>query len=121
MPKGSVCETPERARKIAAIEAKAKAEPKLMRPLGSRVIIRPFEAITASPGGIVLVEAARELPNIATVLAVGPGNDLPDGGHSPMHVAIGDVVHYHKYAGSEIAFNGETLRILDQSDILAVA
>lgn len=90
-----------------------------LRPLDDRVIVRPNEAEETTAGGIVLPDSAREKPQRGTVVAVGPGKLLDSGNRGELSVAVGDVVIYGKYGGSEIEIDGEEMKILRESDILA--
>jgi len=94
--------------------------PKLnLRPLDDRVVVRPLEAEEVTAGGIVLPDAAREKPQRGKVIAAGPGKLLDSGNRGELSVKIGDEVIYGKYGGSEIEVDGEELKILRESDILA--
>ncbi|MFG0287660.1 MAG: co-chaperone GroES [Rhodopirellula sp. JB044] len=90
-----------------------------LRPLDDRVIVQPNEAEETTAGGIVLPDSAREKPQRGTVVAVGPGKLLDSGNRGELSVAVGDVVIYGKYGGSEIEVDGEEMKILRESDILA--
>jgi len=90
-----------------------------LRPLDDRVIVQPNEAEETTAGGIVLPDSAREKPQRGTVVAVGPGKLLDSGNRGELSVAVGDVVIYGKYGGSEIEIDGEEMKILRESDILA--
>ncbi|TWU15175.1 co-chaperone GroES [Allorhodopirellula heiligendammensis] len=90
-----------------------------LRPLDDRVIVQPNEAEQTTAGGIVLPDSAREKPQRGTVVAVGPGKLLDSGNRGELSVAVGDVVIYGKYGGSEIEVDGQELKILRESDILA--
>ncbi len=90
-----------------------------LRPLDDRVIVQPNEAEETTAGGIVLPDSAREKPQRGTVVAVGPGRMLDSGNRGELSVAVGDVVIYGKYGGSEIEVDGQELKILRESDILA--
>lgn len=90
-----------------------------LRPLDDRVIVQPNEAEQTTAGGIVLPDSAREKPQRGTVVAVGPGRLLDSGKRGELSVAVGDVVIYGKYGGSEIEVDGQELKILRESDILA--
>lgn len=90
-----------------------------IRPLGDRVVIKRLEAIETTIGGIVLPGAAKEKPQEAEVLAVGPGC-VVEGKRIEMEVAVGDKVLYSKYAGTEVKLNNEEYIILKQDDILAI-
>ena len=88
-------------------------------PLGDRVVIKNVETNEVSKGGIILAGAAKEKPQMAEVVAVGPGGNV-DGKEVTMHVKVGKKVIYSKYAGTEVKLDGEELIIVRQSDILAV-
>lgn len=91
-----------------------------LRPLADRVVIRMLEAEETTKGGIILTGAAKEKPQIAEVIAVGPGG-MVDGKETPMTVKKGDKVICSKYSGTEIKVDGEEYTIVRQSDILAIA
>jgi chaperonin GroES len=91
-----------------------------LKPLGSHVLIRRSEATDTSAGGIILPEAAKEQPKEGTVLAIGAGKVVDDGSRSTFQVAEGDRVIFSSYAGTEVEHDGETLMLMDESDILAV-
>lgn len=86
-----------------------------IRPLGTRVVIREKVAEEKTASGIVLPGSAQEKPQMAEVLAVGPGTE-----DAKMELSVGDKVIYSKYAGTEIKYGGETVMIMDQRDILAI-
>lgn len=90
-----------------------------IRPLDDRVVVQPVDAEATTAGGIVLPDSAREKPQRGTVLAVGPGKLLDNGNRGTLSVAVGDVVIYGKYGGSDIEVDGEEVKILRESDILA--
>ncbi|WP_165064515.1 co-chaperone GroES [Paludisphaera rhizosphaerae] len=90
-----------------------------IRPLEDRVVIRQIEAEAKTAGGIVLPDTAKEKPQRGEVLAVGPGKLLDSGERSPIGVAVGDEVLFGKYSGTEIKVDGEEVKILRESDILA--
>ena len=90
-----------------------------LRPLDDRVVVQPSEAEETTAGGIVLPDSAKEKPQRGTVVAVGPGKLLDNGNRGELSVAVGDVVIYGKYGGSEIEIDGEEMKILRESDILA--
>ena len=89
-----------------------------LKPLFDRIVIRQQEAETVTASGLVLA-GSQEKPQIATVLAVGPGG-IVDGKEIVMQLKVGDKILYPKYAGSEFRIDGETLVVLRQSDVLAV-
>ena len=90
-----------------------------VKPLGDRVVIKNVETEETTKSGIVLPGAAKEKPQMAVVLAVGPGGNV-DGKEVTMHVSVGQKVIYSKYAGTECKLEGEEYIIVRQSDILAV-
>ncbi len=88
-------------------------------PLGDRVVLKQFEAEETTKSGIVLTGSAKEKPQQAEVVAVGPGG-MVDGKEVTMQVKPGDQVFYSKYAGTEVKLDKEEYIIVKQSDILAV-
>jgi len=90
-----------------------------IKPLGDRVLIKRAEAEEKTKGGIILTSSAKEAPQMAEVIAVGPGA-VVDGKLVPMDVKKGDKVIFSKYAGTEINFEGEDYIIVAQKDVLAV-
>lgn len=90
-----------------------------IKPLGDRVVIKNVEAEETTQSGIILTAASKEKPQMAEVLAVGPGG-LVDGKEVKMTVSVGQKVVYSKYAGTEIKLDGEEVIIVRQNDILAV-
>ena len=90
-----------------------------IKPLGDRVVIKRLEAEETTKSGIIVTGTAKERPQEAEVVAVGPGA-IVDGKRTEMEVKIGDKVLYSKYAGTEGKFEGEEYTILRQDDILAI-
>jgi chaperonin GroES len=90
-----------------------------LNPLADRVVVKMVEMEETTKSGIILTAAAKEKPQVAEVLAVGPGA-LKDGKIVPMAVKVGDKVITSKYAGTEIKFDGVEYTILKQSDVLAI-
>ena len=90
-----------------------------VRPLDDRVVVEPLEAEEVTAGGIVLPGAAQEKPQRGTVLAVGPGKLLDGGDRGELSVTVGDEVIYGKYGGTDIEIDGNEVKILRESDILA--
>jgi len=90
-----------------------------IRPLDDRVVVEPIEAEEKTAGGIVLPDTAKERPQRGTVIAVGPGKLLDNGTRGELSVAVGDEVIYGKYGGTDIEINGDEVKILRESDILA--
>lgn len=89
-----------------------------IKPLTDRVVIQMVESEETTKSGIVLPGNAKEKPQYARVIAVGPGG-VVDGKEIVMEVAVGDKVIVSKYAGTEVKLDGEEYTILKQSDILA--
>jgi len=96
-----------------------KEEIMKVKPLGDRVLIKNVESEETTKSGIILTGAAKEKPQMAVVISVGPGGNV-DGKEITMHVSVGQKVIYSKYAGTEVKLGGEELIIVRQSDILAV-
>ena len=90
-----------------------------LKPLADRVIIKMVEAEETTKSGIILTGSAKEKPEVAEVIAVGPGG-MVDGKEVVMNVKPGDKVIYSKYAGTEVKLDGEEYILVRQSDILAV-
>jgi chaperonin GroES len=90
-----------------------------LKPLGDRVVIKKVEAEETTKSGIVLPGTAKEKPQVAEVIAVGPGG-VVDGKEIRMEVKVGDRVIFSKYSGNEVKMDGEEYTILKQEDILAI-
>lgn len=90
-----------------------------IKPLDDRVVVKANEAEETTAGGIVLPDAAKERPQRGAVVAVGPGRLLDSGERSPIGVEIGDEILFGKYGGTDIEIDGEEVKILRESDILA--
>jgi chaperonin GroES len=90
-----------------------------IRPLDDRVVVEPMAAEETTAGGIVLPDAAQEKPQRGTIVAVGPGKLLESGERGELSVGVGDEVIYGKYGGTEIEVEGQDVKILRESDILA--
>lgn len=90
-----------------------------IKPLGDRVVIKMVETEETTKSGIILTGSAKEKPQMAEIVAVGPGG-MVDGKEVKMELKIGDKVITSKYAGTEIKFDGVEYTILKQSDVLAV-
>ena len=90
-----------------------------LKPLADRVLLKMLEAEETTKGGIILTSAAKEKPEIAEVLAVGPGGNV-DGKEVVMTVKVGDKVVTSKYSGTQVKVDGEELTIVRQGDILAI-
>ena len=90
-----------------------------IKPLLDRVVVKMVEAEETTKSGLILTGNAKEKPQMAEVIAVGPGG-VVDGKDVTMSVNVGDKVIYSKYAGNEVKLDGEEYIIVRQSDILAV-
>ena len=90
-----------------------------IRPLFDRVVIKSCEVEETTKSGLILTGNAKEKPQMAEVIAVGPGG-VVDGKEITMHVKAGQRIIYSKYAGTEVKVDGEEYIIVRQSDILAV-
>ena len=89
------------------------------RPLHDRVVVRRIEAEEKTAGGIVLPDTAKEKPQRGRVLSVGPGKLLDSGERAEIGVKEGDEVLFGKYSGTDIKVEGEEVKILRETDILA--
>ena len=90
-----------------------------IKPLADRVVIKTVEAEETTKSGIILAGSAKEKPQVAVVVAVGPGG-MVDGKEVEMIVKVGDKVLTSKYSGTEVKVDGEECTIVRQSDILAI-
>ena len=90
-----------------------------VKPLFDRVVIKNVEAEETTKSGIILTSAAKEKPQMAEVLAVGPGG-MVDGKEVAMAVKVGQKIIYSKYAGTEVKLDGQEMKIVSQKDILAI-
>ena len=92
----------------------------MLKPLADRVIIKMIESEETTKSGIILAGNSKEKPQIAEVIAVGPGGEV-DGKEVKMYIQKGDKVVVNKYAGTEVKYEGEDYIIVKQNDILAIA
>ena len=90
-----------------------------LKPLGDRVVVKQLEAEETTKSGIILTGTAKEKPQEAEVVAVGPGG-IVEGKEVKMEVKVGDKVIYSKYAGTDVKLNNDEFIIVKQSDILAI-
>ena len=90
-----------------------------LKPLADRVVVKLVEAEETTKSGIILTGSAKEKPEVAEVIAVGPGGTV-DGKEVVMTVKKGDKVITSKYAGTEVKMDGVEYNIVKQSDILAI-
>ena len=91
----------------------------MIKPLGSRVLIKMKEGEETTKSGIILAGTAQEKPQMAQVIAVGPGGVI-DGKEIKMQVKVGDKILYSKYSGSDFKIDEDEVTIIKQSDVLAV-
>jgi chaperonin GroES len=91
-----------------------------IKPLEDKIVVQASEAETTTASGIVIPDTAKEKPQEGKVLAVGPGRIDDKGNRIPVDVAVGDVVIFSKYGGTEIKYNGEDYLVLSSRDVLAV-
>ena len=86
-----------------------------IKPLGDRVVIKKLEAQEKTQGGLILTSNAKEHPQVAEVVAVGPGTK-----DEPMELKVGDKIIFARYGGADVKYQGEEYTIMHQSEILAV-
>jgi len=91
-----------------------------LRPLHDRLLVKRLEEKEQVQGGIIIPDTAKEKPQQATVLAVGPGRITDDGKLQPLDIKAGDTVVFGKYAGTEVKIDGEDLLIIREDDVLGV-
>jgi chaperonin GroES len=91
-----------------------------IKPLEDRIVVQANEAETTTASGIVIPDTAKEKPQEGTVISVGPGRVDDNGKRVPIDVAVGDVVIYSKYGGTEVRYSGEDYLVLSARDVLAV-
>src|ERR1700753_1876066 len=91
-----------------------------IKPLEDRILVKANEAETTTASGIVIPDTAKEKPQEGTVEAVGPGRIDDKGNRVPIDVAVGDVVLYSKYGGTELRYAAEDYLVLSARDVLAV-
>jgi chaperonin GroES len=91
-----------------------------IKPLEDRILVQALEAETTTASGIVIPDTAKEKPQEGTVLAVGPGRVDDKGTRIPVDVSEGDIVLYSKYGGSDVKVDGKELKIVQESEILAI-
>ena len=90
-----------------------------LKPLSDHVVIKMVEAEETTAGGIILTASAKEKPEVAEVVAVGPGG-MVDGKEVSMYLKEGDRVIISKYSGTEVKLDGKEYTIVRQSDVLAI-
>jgi chaperonin GroES len=91
-----------------------------LRPLQDRLLVKRLEEGEQVQGGIIIPDTAKEKPQQAKVLAVGPGRVTEDGKLQPIEVKVGDTVVFGKYSGTEVKVDGDDLLIIREDDVLGV-
>ena len=91
-----------------------------LRPLHDRLLVKRLEEKEQVQGGIIIPDTAKEKPQEAKVLAVGPGRVTDDGKVQPIEIKVGDTVVFGKYAGTEVKIDGDDLLIIREDDVLGV-
>ena len=91
-----------------------------LRPLQDRLLVKRLEEGEQVQGGIIIPDTAKEKPQEAKVLAVGPGRVTDDGKLQPIEVKVGDTVVFGKYSGTEVKIDGDELLIIREDDVLGV-
>jgi chaperonin GroES len=91
-----------------------------LRPLQDRLLVKRLEEKEQVQGGIIIPDTAKEKPQEAKVLAVGPGRVTDDGKIQPIEIKVGDTVVFGKYAGTEVKVDGDELLIIREDDVLGV-
>ena len=90
------------------------------RSLHDRVVIRRAEGDVKSKGGIIIQDTAKEKPQHGEVVAVGPGLRDKSGNLVPLDVEVGDLILFGKWSGTEVTIDGETLLIMNETDIMGI-
>ena len=90
-----------------------------IKPLCDKIVIEAVESMDKTQSGIVLPGTAQEKPQMAKVIAVGPGG-IVDGKEIAMQIKVGDIILYNKYAGSDFKLENKEVTILRQADVLAI-
>jgi chaperonin GroES len=91
-----------------------------IKPLEDRIVVRPLEAEQTTASGLVIPDSAQEKPQEGEVVAIGPGRFDDNGNRVPVDVAVGDVVIYSKYGGTEVKTGGSEYLVLSARDVLAI-
>ena len=91
-----------------------------IRPLQDRVLVKPLDSETKTPGGIIIPDTAQEKPQEGKIIATGPGKKTEDGTVLPLDVKKGDRVLYGKWSGNEVQIDGEDMMIMNESDIMGI-
>ncbi|WRS29117.1 co-chaperone GroES [Actinomycetaceae bacterium MB13-C1-2] len=90
-----------------------------IQPLEDRIVIKQVDAEQTTSSGLVIPDTAKEKPQQGEVVAVGPGRVDDNGNRVPMDVAVGDIVIYSRYGGTEVKHEGVEYLILGARDVLA--
>ena len=91
-----------------------------IKPLQDRVVVKMVEAEETTKSGIILAGSAKEKPQVAEVVAVGPGKTADNGTVTPVNLKVGDKVLISKYSGTDVKLEGVEYTILKEDDVLAV-
>jgi len=91
-----------------------------IKPLEDRIVVRPVEAEQVTASGLVIPDTAKEKPQEAEVIAVGPGRFSDEGDRIPVDVKVGDKFIFSKYGGTELKYNGVEYLVLSARDVLAI-
>ena len=91
-----------------------------IKPLEDKVVVKAAAAETTTASGLVIPDTAKEKPQEGEVVAVGPGRIDDNGNRVPLDIAVGDLVLYSKYGGTEVKFGGDEFLVLSARDVLAV-
>lgn len=91
-----------------------------LKPLQDRILVKRLEEKEIKKGGIIIPDTAREKPQEAEVIAVGPGKVTDDGKRQPMEVKVGDKILFGKYSGSEVKLGDEEFLIMREEDVLGI-
>jgi len=93
---------------------------KKLRPLQDRILVKRLEEKEAKKGSIIIPDSAKEKPQEAEVISVGPGKVTDDGRLQPMSVKVGDTILFGKYSGSEVKLGDEEYLIMREEDVLGI-
>jgi len=91
-----------------------------IRPLHDRVLVKPLDSENKTAGGVIIPDTAQEKPQEGKIVAVGPGKKAEDGTVTPLDVKKGDRILYGKWSGTEVKIDGDTLLIMNETDIMGV-
>ena len=91
-----------------------------LKPLQDRILVKRLEEKEVKKGGIIIPDSAKEKPQEAEVIAVGPGKVTEDGKRQPMEIKVGDKILFGKYSGSEVKLGDEEFLIMREEDVLGI-